>query len=583
MKNKRGALLFAPILVVFMVFGLIYAWSEITARQPEFEAKIGERQFGLINTYHLGERYLFYIDQSAKYSAYQGVYDLAKNGGCSFGKIPQGYRLWWVGSPTPGLCFPSADDSKNGLLDFFKNYLGDYLSSYPPTERISDISEAFELGFEGNNIVGTNNKKDLPIDLPEISTGSPGTYTINPSFRVNLENYDFLDYDEIRSMALEILDGCKNGNGDLRRITKNCVTEEDSKQIFNNQNRLDKNDNNLELSTCPDGREPFQFLKYDWELNLIVRHSIYGYCVESDNPLVYAYEEGDPTVDDSETLGLKKINYKFALPFEDLDCTTDFPTKYPSTPPNKHPDYDDLVGKDLKYGNVFSTGCKETTCGKYHFCDWSEDLCYCVDGLNVGGSKGDNECIGSCFPYCSTTPSFDVAIDKVDETRCTAQPCGNYMSCNGFNPSPSSEEMCACPVPGLDDSNQDPWLNRQERCSGNDCITLHCDRDLIPHTNPPNRFNGQNRFTQCRSTPCGDVEFCRSAQSVCGCGSGFYACEGFKGEYSEGCGGDGQRCPYYTVKMVTSNTYGCGSIEWCKSVTGCAPPPPPRLPTPPPQ
>ena len=547
MKHKKGALLFAPILVVFMVFGLIYAWSEITARQPEFEAKIGERQFGLINTYHLGERYLFYIDQSAKYSAYQGVYDLAKNGGCFGGDLRDGYKLWGVGSPNFGLCFPSADDSKNYFFDFFKNYLGDYLSGYSPTERISDISEAFELGFEGNNIVG--NPKDDPkgdpkepfvLPLPEISTVSPGTYTINPSFRVNLENYDFLDYDEIRGMALEILDGCKNGDGDLRRITKNCVTEEESKKIFNNQNRPNDDNNNLELSTCPDGREPFQFLKYDWELNLIVRHSIYGYCVESDNPLVYAYEEGDPTVDDSETLGLKKINYKFALPFEDLDCTTDFPTKYPST----HPDYDDLVGFDPQYNFVFSTRCKEASCERYHQCDGSEKLCYCVEGENFGGSKGDTECIGSCFPYCSTTPSFDVAIDKVEETRCTEHSCWRYISCNSFNPSPSSEEMCACPVPGLD---------RDITCSGNDCIILHCDRDFNP-------------TSQCKSNSCGSYDFCSPAIPApgCGCQSGLHACEGSVFNWYPTADERGCR-----KLWKRSTPFGCGSqTEW-RRIPGC--------------
>jgi len=576
MKNKRGALLFAPILVIFMVFGLIYAWSEITARYEKFNARIGERQFGLINTYHLGERYLFYIDQSAKYSAYQGVYDLAKSGGCFAGDKRDGYRLWGIGSPTLGLCFPSTDDSKNGLLDFFKNNLGNYLSSYTPTSAISNIAEAYDLSFDGKDIIGIA-KLHRVLPLPEISSVSPGTYTINPSFRVNLENYDFSDYDEIRDMALEVLDRCEN-NG-LRRSTKNCVNEGESKQIFNKRISPNKK---LEPITCPDGRKSLEFLEYDWKLNSEVRHSTYGYCVKSDNPLVYAYEEGDTNVADSETLGLKNINYRFALPFEDLDCTTDFLSEYPTD----HPDYDDLVGFDPAYNFVFSTGCKESSCEKYHQCDGSEVLCYCVDGLNVGGSKGDNECIGSCFPYCSTAGKY-VAVDKVEETRCTAQPCGSYMSCNGFDPSSSSEEMCVCPVPGLDGSNQDPWLNRGERCRGSNCITLHCDRDLIVDTNEPNRFNGQNRFTQCRSTPCGDVEFCRSIDDPlskydCGCESGFYVCEGFKGEYSEGCGGDGQRCPYYTVKMVTSNTYGCGSIEWCKSVTGCPPPPPLPVPTPPP-
>ena len=98
MKHKKGALMYAPILLVFMVFGLLYAWSEIVGKYKVFNREIGGRQFDLINTYGLGERYLFYIDESAKYSSYQGIYDLAQRGGCSTGSTTdtKDYRLWAV-------------------------------------------------------------------------------------------------------------------------------------------------------------------------------------------------------------------------------------------------------------------------------------------------------------------------------------------------------------------------------------------------------------------------------------------------------------------------------------------------------
>ena len=46
MRNKKGGLVFAPILVVFLVFGLIYAWSEIVATISPFIAYSVAR-FGL--------------------------------------------------------------------------------------------------------------------------------------------------------------------------------------------------------------------------------------------------------------------------------------------------------------------------------------------------------------------------------------------------------------------------------------------------------------------------------------------------------------------------------------------------------
>ncbi|MBI4453247.1 hypothetical protein HY636_01245, partial [Candidatus Woesearchaeota archaeon] len=48
-----------------------------------FNKNIGERQFSLIRTYQEAEKALFYIDQSAKYSLQQAVYELGKDGGLS--------------------------------------------------------------------------------------------------------------------------------------------------------------------------------------------------------------------------------------------------------------------------------------------------------------------------------------------------------------------------------------------------------------------------------------------------------------------------------------------------------------------
>ena len=42
---------------------------------------IGDRQFSLIKTYQKSESTLLFIDQSAKYSLQQSIYELAQNGG----------------------------------------------------------------------------------------------------------------------------------------------------------------------------------------------------------------------------------------------------------------------------------------------------------------------------------------------------------------------------------------------------------------------------------------------------------------------------------------------------------------------
>jgi len=130
MKNKKGALVLVPFLVFLFVVGLIYAWSTITSSQQSFNEKIGEKQFQLINTYQDGENVLFYIDQSAKYSAYQSIYDLAQNGGYNEEKICGdylGYSLWMTKDKTIGECKPDIKDNfkssfNENLNQFFENY-----------------------------------------------------------------------------------------------------------------------------------------------------------------------------------------------------------------------------------------------------------------------------------------------------------------------------------------------------------------------------------------------------------------------------------------------------------------------------
>ncbi len=83
MDNTKGALPFNITLVVMMVFILIYAWVQLSYKYNSFERSLGEKQYELLHIYQRAESFLLYIDQSAKYSLEQSVYDLAKSGGIS--------------------------------------------------------------------------------------------------------------------------------------------------------------------------------------------------------------------------------------------------------------------------------------------------------------------------------------------------------------------------------------------------------------------------------------------------------------------------------------------------------------------
>ena len=448
-------------LLILMIVGLIYAYSEISARYKEFNREIGEKQFELINTYQKGEKALLYIDRSAKYSSYQGIYDLAKSGGCSFGKEYNMYRLWTVNIPIQGVCFPSIQDSKNGFFDFFKSILNKYLQSYNVL-NLPLPQNNYELSFNGAALVGIA-KTPLAIPIIEgISSKNLGTYSIKAPFKVNIENYDFSDYDKLKSKAQDVINKCGNANqANPKRVPVNCVNEPETKNIFNYEN--------LALSACIDGKKPVEFLEYKWELD--VRSSIYGFCVKSSNPKVYAYEEADSTI------GLKDIMYRFGLSFEDLNCAL-----------QGHPE-------------LVNTKCMEFPCDAYYSCQDAAPLCYCSPGTG-------NACQGQCLPFCSAAnQNFVVDVDA--STSCKKYSCSSYWSCGDL-----TDNSCGCPDPSSP--------NDDNACTGLDCSKLHCERDA--------EFEGENGIkTNCRSEACNYYDksggHSCSSTNLCQC-SGINACQG---------------------------------------------------------
>lgn len=136
MNNKKGALILVPFMVFLFVVGLVIAWSMITSSQQSFNEKIGERQSKLINTYQQAEKALLYIDQSAKYSAYQSIYDLAQNGGFSKEKKCGdylNYSFWRTDSKEIDECTP---DFKENFKLTFNDNLNQHFEKYNKNSNI---------------------------------------------------------------------------------------------------------------------------------------------------------------------------------------------------------------------------------------------------------------------------------------------------------------------------------------------------------------------------------------------------------------------------------------------------------------
>ena len=169
MSNKKGALTFNVILVGMLVFVLIYAWINLTSKYSNFDQKIGEKQYSLINTYAKAESALFYIDQSAKYSLQQAVYDLAHNGGTSEieyedihigiskeseGKCGKyfGYSVWYeIKKEDSGFIETSCFDKEllnDYLLSSFDRNLNAYLLNHPNNIPIDNYNYEIRGSFE---------------------------------------------------------------------------------------------------------------------------------------------------------------------------------------------------------------------------------------------------------------------------------------------------------------------------------------------------------------------------------------------------------------------------------------------------
>jgi D-alanyl-D-alanine dipeptidase len=170
LKSKKGAIPFSITLVVFMVFVLIYAFGHLSSKYNQFDKKIGERQYGLIKTYQEAEKALLYIDESAKQSLPQAIYNLAQNGGIeeiefTDNEQPESYKcgkfngayVWFKITKDrqdyiDRSCFDESsaalnlENSFNEILNsFFRNYPGSILEknyNYEVNKNIEIIGKA---------------------------------------------------------------------------------------------------------------------------------------------------------------------------------------------------------------------------------------------------------------------------------------------------------------------------------------------------------------------------------------------------------------------------------------------------------
>lgn len=186
MKHKKGALLMYGLMAGLI--GAIIVLIIHSGSKTEFNI-IGESSLVLLGTSKTAEEALFYIDQSAKYSLQQAVYDLAKNGGVSeveetgtdeafafyeCGRFNDAYVWFEISKDAEGKylekeCFNNAQTTEYIGYLFDKN-LNKYLENYPHNIPTSN----YYYEFRGNLEVIGKAKEPIRFDIiGEIEAAKP--------------------------------------------------------------------------------------------------------------------------------------------------------------------------------------------------------------------------------------------------------------------------------------------------------------------------------------------------------------------------------------------------------------------------
>ncbi|MBL7054763.1 hypothetical protein ISS05_03315 [Candidatus Woesearchaeota archaeon] len=126
--NKTGQVLMYGL--IFGLFGSLITYLAISYTSGREFSQIGQEALYLIKASNKAEQALFYIDQSAKYSVQQTIYDLAQKGGFESPKCGDyfGYSLWNTKTKKIDECSP---DYKENFKSAFSGNLDEYLPNHP--------------------------------------------------------------------------------------------------------------------------------------------------------------------------------------------------------------------------------------------------------------------------------------------------------------------------------------------------------------------------------------------------------------------------------------------------------------------
>lgn len=138
-KEKKAAMLLYLATIALVIAAFAFLTIKVSEKPAKFEPKyIGEHQIALLKTAVNAEKFLLFVDQAAKPSAMQSVYNLGQKGGYPAGSGCGNYLGYesWRASVKEGEetkiknCFPDEKTVKYDLAAALNNELYRYLNVY---------------------------------------------------------------------------------------------------------------------------------------------------------------------------------------------------------------------------------------------------------------------------------------------------------------------------------------------------------------------------------------------------------------------------------------------------------------------
>ena len=174
----------------------------LNSEKKSNEVTIGKIQTDVINVFQDAEKTLFYLDQSAKYSAYKTTEEITLKGISSNCGIEENYILWKSDRKE---CYPDEETLKKSFIELFSKNLDIYLEEYNKINKNDLTLNNYNLELEETNelkITG-NAKEDFKIKQQEID------YSNMPNFITKID-YNFTDHLDISKDVKELINKCNN-------------------------------------------------------------------------------------------------------------------------------------------------------------------------------------------------------------------------------------------------------------------------------------------------------------------------------------------------------------------------------------